>query len=275
MKIVKLSVGIFILVLFICANVYAAPIGNPSDTRTPPGKGIFKLKDTIGSVKVSLDAESILERDLNGSTDAQLEGQWYMARISYPLFQDVLEPYVKIGTSDLETSWKTAGGGVVIVRGDIDLAWGIGARFLAYEMPKYRVKFIIDGQYRSTEPGMDDVTVDQPSRTVSAFDFKVHEWQIGGIVSIELPLGQSKSRYGKSDIYTLIPYFGIAYTDCDTTTKFTYTGAEYDIGSNAGNEHKATLIAGCDFVCPENLSVNVEGKIIGETSVSGGATVRF
>ncbi len=213
MKTVKVVIAIFIL-LFICSNVYAAPAGNTSDSKIPYGDGILKLKNTIGAVKVSIDAESIIERELENSgqvTDAELEGEWYLLRVGYPLFEDVLEPYVKIGVSHLETSWKQ-NGAFTLIKGDNSLAWGVGAKFLAYELPKDRVKFTIDGQYRFTEPDIDDVSVDVPTRTVSASEYSIGEWQIAGIVSMEIPLGQ-KGRYGKSDIYSLVPYVGIGYSD--------------------------------------------------------------
>lgn len=276
MKIIKITAGIFILLLFFCSFSYAAPAGNPSDTKLPYGDGIARLKDTIGSVKVSFDADSVIERELKGSgssvTDAELEGEWYLLRVGYPIFEDKLEPYVKLGFSHLETSWKQSGT-VVIIKGDNELAWGVGARFLAYEIPEYRVKFTLDGQYRTTEPDLDDVTVNNPTRTVSAAEFKISEWQISGIVSMEFPLGE-RGRKGKSDIYSLVPYVGIGYSDCDIKSKFTYESTNYDIG-NAESDNKAVLITGCDLNCPENVSLNVEGRLFGETSVGGGATVKF
>ena len=277
MKAIKISVAIFVLLLFICPVVYAAPAGNPSDTKIPYGNGILKLKDTIGSVKISLDAESIIDRELEGASDvtgAEMEGEWYLIRFGYPMFEDVLEPYVKLGLSHLESSWKENGKFIIIKADDNDLAWGIGARFLAYEIPQYNnLKFVVDGQYRWTEPDINDVTVSEPSRTVSASEFKISEWQISGVVSMEFPLGKRK-RYGKSDIYSIIPYVGIGYSDCRVEGKFTHSGTDYDIG-DAESDDKVVLITGCDFVCQKNMSVNAEAKLIGETSVSGGATFKF
>ncbi len=274
MKTIKVTVSIFIL-LFICSNIYAAPAGNTSDSKIPYGDGVLKLKNTIGSVKLSIDAESIIDRDLESSgtvTDGGLEGEWYLLRVGYPLFEEVLEPYVKIGVSHLEASWKQ-NGTFTLIKGDNDLAWGIGAKFLAYEIPKNRVKFTIDGQYRFTEPNIDDVTINDPSRTVSASEYSIGEWQISGIVSLEIPFGQ-KSRFDKSDIYSLVPYVGLGYSDCKVTGKFTYGASEYNI-KEPGSDKKVVLITGCDFLTPQNVSVNVESRLIGETSVSAGGTVKF
>ena len=278
MKIIRLLAGIFILSLFICANLFAATVGNPSDTKLPYGEGVANLKNTTGSIKVSFDGESIIERELEGASDvtsAEMEGEWYLLRFGYPMFEDRFEPYVKLGLSHLEASW-TENSRFVVIKGDNEIAWGIGGRVLAYEIPEYRIKFVIDGQYRSTEPDIDDVTVNDPTRTVSASEFKIHEWQVGGIVSMEFPLGSERrrGRYYKSDIYSLIPYVGLAYTDCEVEGKFTYEGTSYDIG-DAESDNKVILITGCDFVTPANTSLNIEGHFVGETSVSGGATVKF
>ncbi len=276
MKAVKISAAIFILLLFICPTIMAAPAGNPSDTKIPYGDGILKLKDTIGSVKVSLDVESIIDRELEGAsdvTDAEMEGEWYLLRFGYPMFEDVFEPYVKFGLSHLETSWKE-NGIFIVIKGDNDLAWGLGARFLAYEIPRYNnLKFVVDWQYRSTDSDIDDVTVNDPSRTVSASEFKISEWQISGVVSMEFPLGKRK-RYGKFDIYSIIPYVGIGYSDCKVEGKFTHSNTDYNIG-DAESDDKVVLITGCDLLCQENLSLNAETRLIGETSVSGGATFKF
>ena len=275
MKLIYITIGLIIISLFVCVNIYAAPAGNTADTKTPYGDGVLKLKDSIGTVKLSINAESVIDRELTGGSgvsNAETEGEWYMLRLSYPIFENVLEPYLKLGVSHTEASW-TEGGKFVLIKGDNELAWGIGAKFLAYEIPRYKVKFVIDGGYRTTEPGIVDVSVNDPLRTVSAADYKIDEWQISGIVSMEFPLGNKRNR-GKSDIASLVPYVGLAYSDCDINGKFTYSGTTYDIGS-AEYDTKIVLITGCDLLLPENASLNIEGRLGGETAVSGGGTVKF
>ncbi|MFH0732159.1 MAG: hypothetical protein V2A72_04455 [Candidatus Omnitrophota bacterium] len=275
---VRVSVGI-ILLLFVCAIASAAPAGNTSDPTIPYGDGFANLKDSIGSVKVSFDAETIFERDLEGASDVtqgSIDGQWYFLSFAYPLMEQRFEPYIKVGASHLTASWWE-NNTTVRVKGDNEMAWGLGAKFLAYEIPDYRVKFTLSGEYRNTHPDFDDVELEQPSRSVAASEFKVQEWQVGGIVSMEFQLG-SKKRYPKTAIYSLIPYLGLAYSDCKVENRFIRTDVApntgFDIG-DAKSDKKAVFIAGCDLTCPENISLNVEGKLLGEKSASAGATVKF
>lgn len=288
MKLLKFTVGILILLLFICCYTYAAPAGNTADTRMPPGDGFFHLKDSIGSVKLSFDFDAIIEKDLEADNstnlvDEEIEGEWYMAKISYPIFNGKIEPYLKLGVADLEVSWKQNGKNIII-KGDNAMAWGAGIKFLAFEMPEHRVKFAIDTQYRTTNPDIADASVNVPSRTISAEEYEIQEWQIAGILSIEIPIatgrqGLRRRRKGRrhikrGEIYSLVPYVGIAYTDSKIEASFIESGTLYDV-DDADNTDKVVLIGGADLLAPENVSINIEGRIIGEISLGGGATVRF
>ena len=283
MKVIKICLCILLLSLYICPVAFAAPAGNPSDPKMPRGASLFNLNHTIGTVKMGFDIEYIKERSLKSGEDIiepELKGDWYLVRLGYPMFEGILEPYLKLGVSELEIKWQQYGSDIVI-KGDVDFAWGMGAQLLVYEIPDFDVKFTIDGQYRATEPDIDDVSVNIPSRTVTASDFDVRDWQIVGIASMELPLDQLgqgiRRRRGprkKTNIYTLVPYVGLGYSNTDIDGTFAYNGVDYDIGDARGDD-KLVLLGGCNLVFPENASVNVEARLISEVSMSGGATFKF
>jgi len=256
---------------------FALPAGNTSDPTIPYGKGVAKMEASgLGPVKTSFDFDITFEKELKdegSATESEIEGKNYLFRLGYT-FADRFEPYVRIGVSHLETSWRERGQDVVC-DSENGLAFGFGLKALVYEIPEHRIRFSFDGQYLYTDPDIENVTVDVPSRTVSTTEFEVKEWQIAGIVSMEFPLG-SEGRYGKTNpaaVYSLIPYVGLAYFDSEVKTKFTYV-YNYSINGTS-NKDNFLLLTGCDIVSPEDVTLNVEGRFIGETAASGGCTVKF
>lgn len=256
------------------SSCFAATAGNTSDPKVPYGPGIANMQASgMGPFKVSFDTEWVFDKDLKDKdavTDSESEGEWHLFRIGYT-FADRVEPYVKLGMSRIKTSW-TERSRRIKVKGEKGFAAGIGGKVLVYEMPEHKIRLSLDGHYLYTNPDIDKATVDLPNRAVNATEFDVKEWQITGIISMEFPL--SYNRRDPAAIYSLIPYLGFAYADSDTNSKFEYSGLTYDL-NGAGNDSKFLFITGCDIVAPENASLNIEGKWVGETSGSAGCTLKF
>lgn len=261
------------IILLFANNCFAASAGNTSDPKIPYGPGISNLQSSgFGPLKVGFDANWIINRDLksDGVADADIEGQQYLFRIGYT-FADRVEPYLKLGGCRLKASWKQ---GITKLIADSEDAFvvGVGGKVLAFELPEYRLRLSIDGQYLHTNTDVKKAYVNDPISNVSSNEFKVSEWQITGIFSIEFPLNYD--RHDPAAVYSLIPYAGIAYFDSQNDISFNQGNQKYDIDT-AANDNKFLFIMGCDIVSPENLSLNIEGRWIGETAVSGGFTAKF
>lgn len=263
------------MILLFAGSCFAATAGNTSDPKTPYGPGLANMQATgLGPLKVGFDGDWIFNKDLKGKNDisnAGIEGQWYLFRMGYT-FAERVEPYVKLGMSHLETSW-TQGNDNVKIKGTNAFTVGVGGKVLVCEIPEYRLRLSLNGQYLYTEPDIDKADINNMlNAVVSAAEFNVKEWQIGGILSIEFPL-----NYDKRDpaaIHSLIPYVGFAYFDSETKTKFTVGNTTYDL-NKAENDNKFLLITGCDINAPNNASLNIEGRWVGETAASGGLTLKF
>lgn len=263
------------VILLFAGSGFAATAGNTSDPKTPYGPGLANMQATgLGPFKVGFDADWIFGRDLekkDSITDAETEGEWYLFRIGYT-FAERIEPYVKIGMSHLKTSWDDNGTDLK-VKGENAFAVGVGGKALVYEIPEYRLRLSLNGQYLYTEPDIDTAKVGiLADRYVTATEYRVKEWQIASIISIELPLNYN--RRDPAAIYSLIPYLGLAYFDSETKAKFVYTGRTYNL-DKAENDNKFLLITGCDINAPNNASLNIEGRWVGETAASGGLTLKF
>ncbi|MFC1808378.1 hypothetical protein ACFL0T_08475 [Candidatus Omnitrophota bacterium] len=255
-------------------SCFATTAGNSSDPKVPYGPGISNQEASgFGPLKLVFDADWVFNKDLvgrSGVTSADIEGQKYLFRFGYTFF-DRVEPYLKFGMSRLNAGWREQGFNIS-AKSEHGLIFGLGGKVLAFEVPEHRLRFSVDGQYIYTDPGVDKVSINNPNRSVSASEFTVKEWQVAGIVSMEFVL-----EYDPKDpaaVYSLIPYGGLGYINSDTDISFNSAGTNFDIGS-AENDSKLLLITGLDITSPENVSLNIEGRWVGETAASAGFNVKF
>ena len=268
------SLAIAICVLFIANTCFAQTAGNTSDPKIPYGNGIANLKDSgLGPLKVSFDFNNIFEKDLKSDssiTKAEIDGQEYLVRIGYNI-ADRFEPYARFGVVNLKTKWDTSGNSIN-VRSDQGFGAGLGMKVLVFDIPAQRLRLSLDGQYFYANPDIKTARVNGISSNISATEFKVSQWQIAGILSMEFIMGGDKDN--PATPYSILPYVGLAYADSSTKVKFKSGSTPYDIGS-AKNDNNILFITGCDITSPENISINVEGRFIGETAGGGGCTLKF
>lgn len=261
-------------VLLYAGSCFAQVAGNTSDPKIPYGPGIANLQESgLGPIKVSFDVDWVFNKDLDeesGISGAESEGQKYLLRLGYTI-ADRVEPYIKLGTSHLKASWDQYGVEAK-ARAEDGFAIGVGGKALLFDIPEHRIRFSVDGQYLYTDPGIKDAHINGADRAISASEFKVSEWQVAGIVSMEFLVNGDKSN--PATPYSIIPYIGGAYTDSKTDVKFTTGNINYDLG-DANNKDKFIFLTGCDITAPENISINVEGRWVGETAASGGCTLKF
>ena len=268
------SLVIAVCVLFIASTCFAQPAGNTSDVKIPYGNGIANLKDSgMGPLKVSFDLNNIFEKELKSGSSiskAEIEGQEYLLRIGYNI-ADRFEPYARFGIVDLKAKWYQSDR-PINVRSDQGFGAGFGMKALVFDIPEQRLRLSLDGQYFYANPDIKKARVDGSNSTISATEFKISQWQIAGILSMEFIIGGDKAN--PATPYSILPYVGLAYADSSTKIKFKSGSTPYDIG-NAKNDKKILFITGCDITSPENISINVEGRFIGETAGGGGCTLKF
>jgi len=268
------SLAIAICVLFIANTCFAQTAGNTSDPKIPYGNGIANLKDSgLGPLKVSFDFNNIFDRDLKVDgprSNAELTGQEYLVRIGYNI-ADRFEPYARLGVVNLKTKWDQSSFDIK-VRSDQGFGAGFGMKALVFDIPAQRLRLSLDGQYFYANPDIKTARVNGASPSISATEFKISQWQIAGILSMEFIVGGDKDN--PATPYSILPYVGLAYADSSTKVKFKSESTPYDMG-DAKNDNKFLFITGCDITSPENISINVEARFIGETAGGGGCTLKF
>lgn len=271
--------ALFLLIL--AAPCLAMTIGGPD--MTIPEESLCKKERAVSStldrwefnmnIKSSFDAEIIAEKELTSSsevTDAEIEGQNYMVKLSNN-FYDVFEPYIKVGTSNLEVKWKQNGNSVV-VEADPGFIWGAGAKARLYEFQDLGIKLTLDVQYRNIDLDVDKMNVGGTSSGLANPQFEIKEWETSLLASKKfiVPIGLTD--------YYISPYTGVTFsaTDVDVSFRQTSTGLDYSV-YNASDQDVFGFVLGCD-VMPSLLScylLNFEMRLINEIAFSIGGTIKF
>ena len=260
---------------------FAATVGNPLDLDVPTRSAILRQDVVEGTldeyeqafkIKASIDAELLFDKDLHVNPDlnsAEMEGQWYMLKLGMTILNRV-EPYVKVGTSNLEARWRH-GSQDIEVDADYGFAWGGGLKANILEL--WGVRLTIDGQYRTTEPDVNAITVNDTNITDKGPVFKIDEWQAGLFLSkkFEIPL--------KFQSIFLVPYAGIVYSDSNVDVSFkdpNNTGADYTL-FEANNQNLCGAVIGCDIVpsLSDAFVYSIELRLADEIALSLGSTMKF
>jgi hypothetical protein len=278
----RARLSILLLVLVIILNTsclgFAGTVGNASDINAPKGKGVFSLRqDKNITIKMGLDCEFLFDRDIdaNAATNAKItSGEWYMTKISYLMF-DRFQPYVTLGMAHMKAKWTELGSEVKL-ESDTNFAWGLGAKAFIYEFESPKIRILTDGFYRVADldaeegySGGSKVTFD-----TSASRFLIREWQIALLATTEIDVSGS-GREEVLGISTIIPYAGIKYSDINGRLRLTQSAATYHNPGTIESDDIFGIFVGCDFVGPNSILVNLEGRFLDETALTAGVDVLF
>lgn len=266
----------------------AATVGGPEMTvpeqslwiKDEAVKKALDAYDFYLNPKVNFDIEIITKRRLRSSPadspNIEMKGQNYMFKFSNN-FHNVLEPYVKLGSSNLELKWNQHGppnGGNVKVETGPAFSWGVGVKAKLWELPKWGVSLTMDAQYRNSDLGIDEAMVGGSELAASASDekFEINEWQFSllGSKKFILPIG--------SKDYYIVPYGGLTFSSLDVDVCFVQTTTNGLFSTyNASDENPYGIVLGCD-VMPFYLSyylLYLELRLVNETAFSLGGTIKF
>ncbi|MFH0732757.1 MAG: hypothetical protein V2A72_07555 [Candidatus Omnitrophota bacterium] len=260
---------------------FAATVGNALDLDLPQRSAMLRqdiVENTLDEceqavkVKVSFDAEFVFNKDLHVNSDlrgAEIKGQWYMTKLGMTIFNRV-EPYVKVGTSNLTARWKH-GAQEIEVASDNGFAWGGGLKINILEF--WGIRLTGDAQYRTTDPDVKEATVNAISAKDSGAKFEVEERQASLLVSkkFEIPL-KLQSIY-------VVPYAGVSYADSNVDVSFLNANnptGDYSL-FDANNKKLYGFIFGFDIV-PSLSSAfvySLELRLVDEVALSLGGTMKF
>lgn len=272
---------VVLFILSIAVPSFAATVGSPEITI--PEQSLFLKQEVVNkaldrtefnmNIKASMEIEFIIKRELASADDVsevELEGSSIMFKFSNN-FYDIIEPYIKIGSSSFKVEWDQNGNDIKIET-DPGFIWGMGVKAKLWEFKDYGVKLTLDAQCRDIDLDVDDTKVGGATVTSSDKTFSVKEWQTTLLASKKyiFPMGAND--------YYVVPYGGITYSFLDVDASFTPsgTGALYST-YNASDENVFGIVLGCDIM-PFFLSyylLNFELRLMNETAISLGGTIKF
>ncbi|MFH1848029.1 MAG: hypothetical protein ABH825_02280 [Candidatus Omnitrophota bacterium] len=262
----------------ITSPVLAGTVGNPISTDEPQGEGIFSLKqDKNSSIRGGLDFEFLLNRNLaaNASTNLELtSGRSYMARISYSLF-DRIEPYFKLGIAQYDVKWTESGRDIEI-ESDEQYAWALGLKTLILNLESPKMKLIADGFYRmaALEPSEGRVDGSLVSVDSAKSVFTITEWQIALALATEIDIGGGP-RGEFLGVSKMMPYIGAKYSDIGGRIRATISDAVYYNPGIIESDNNYGCFVGCDFIGPNSVVLNVEGRFVDENAITVGLAAQF
>lgn len=273
-----------IIILLVLVFGLSLPAAFAATVRSPelglPKESLLLKEDAVNSVldsfeknfnvKGSFDIEFLFKKKLDGPSEisnAEMDGQNYMFTVSNS-FSDVLEPYLKLGTSSLDVSWNTAGHSIAVEAGS-GLTWVAGVKTTVCD---YGIKLSLDAQYRETDLDANTMTLDGSTANLVNENFKIKEFQLSLIGSKKLIL-----PVGLKDYY-VVPYGGVTFSSVDADVSFedNATGGLYSL-YNANGANSFGVVIGCD-VMPSLLSyylLNFELRLLNEAAISLGGTIKF
>ncbi|MFA5389177.1 MAG: hypothetical protein WC312_05415 [Candidatus Omnitrophota bacterium] len=274
-----------VLSLFFANASFAATVGGPADM-TVPESSFFSKEEAVGDtldfyeseleMKAGFDVEFISKKELESSpaddSNMKLEGQNANLKFSAN-WMNVIEPYVKIGSSNIRVKWEQHGQAIK-VDADPGFVYTGGLKAKLWEFAATGIKLTLDGQYKDTQLDFDTAKIDGSVATAAATNetFEIREWQFSLLASKKFifPLGIQ-------DCYT-VPYLGVTYSDSEVNVEFTQssTGLLYST-YDAGNKERIGIVAGCDII-PSLSSwylLSVELRLINEMAFSLSGTMRF
>lgn len=284
MKKVDILFVIPILAIFGINNqVLAATVGNPLDLDIPPRSAILRQQvientldeyEQIVKIKAAVDLEFIFDKDLHTSIEmekAELKGQYFMLKLGTTIFNRV-EPYIKIGTSNLEVKWRQ-GGEEIEIEADYGFAWGGGVKGIIWEFEDWGIRLTGDAQYRITEPDVGNITRGGAAVNDTGADFNIREWQASLILSkkFELPL-----RW--QNVY-IVPYAGINISDSTVDVAFkdpNVPTADFSL-FDANNDDIHGFLIGCDIMpsLTSTFIYSIELRLVNELALTFGGTMKF
>jgi len=262
---------------------FAATVGNSLDLDLPERSALLRQEMIDGTldeyeqavkVKASFDMEFLFDKDLHVTNElkgAEMSGNWKMVKLGVTIFNRV-EPYIKIGTSDLDVKWKQ-GSQEIEVEADTGFAWGGGLKANIWEFENLGVRLTGDIQYRTTEPDVTGDTVNNVSAEDNGAKFQVDEWQASLLASkkFEIPL-KMQSIY-------VVPYTGVTYADSNVDVSFNnvhHPTTDYSL-FDANNKKLCGFVLGCDIV-PSLRSAfiySIELRLVNEIALSLGGAMKF
>ncbi len=153
---------------------------------------------------------------------------------------------------------------------DQPFVFGAGGRYLAYQQGVARISIVASGHMVPSYDVEDDDFDEDLGRTIGEGEINYYEASAGALLSGDIAL-DPKTKF--------VPYGGLLFSVLggEIDADFQFPDVDVTASSSADIEEDEALVAvlGASLVFQENLSIRIEGRLIGDASVSGGIAAAF
>lgn len=245
---------------FFCTSSQAAPVSG-----TDPS-----IEGRVWALVVEYDY--IYDRELE-SSDIK-DGELKQSNTAYAklIFKpsNFLNFYGKAGISMCETEMDMNTGKTIKQEYDLGFYTGGGVKLICELGPRFKV--CIDNQFNWWECDIDDVVYGGITATTKTGDIEPWEYQVSGILSYKIDW-QEVIHPVHGEYPALIPYVGAKYAYLEMDSDVTASGPGFSISApdKCKNDTNLGIICGLDidFITLGGFGLNIEGRFLDETAISG------
>ena len=256
------------LCFFVSFPLFALYNGNPSAANMPE-LGLFVSNDDWWGIKLGYEWDNTFDKR------AKIDNRQSSVRDRYDSYasiknqgvltfnvSDRFEFYAKLGVMKLEIAQRPTDALRLQYFTDNQLLWTVGGRIILvyWEEMVMGVNALYSGSFMR----MSEILENGATRRTSGARYKYSEWQIG--------VGFSR------EIGIFVPYIGLAYASMHSELynipndpNFAFRVANEDVV----NREPFILFLGVGLTKGENVSVNLESRMVGEKAISLSGSLRF
>ncbi len=251
--------------LILCANIFAAPVGNPSSPRLI-NEGFFIPKTSPVSVRAGYEGDFVGDARLEQYNESSGRVDDYTQDSNCGVLTlnvlDRIDVYSLFGSSRTNADWRFTTD--VTHRAEVetlyDFIWGVGARGILWGNEAMCLG--LGGRYEQSHYDSLWMTIDGDVQLADGAYLHWREWQIDLDFSYKI------------DIFT--PYIGLKYSNARTKIS-----GDVPISNNGSeinqfeNRNPVGIFIGCSLSSGKYFMLNVEGRLIDESAVTISGDLRF
>jgi hypothetical protein len=257
-----------VLFLFFSFPLFALYNGNPSEANMPE-LGLWVSNDDWWGIKLGYEWDNTFDKrtkadNRQSSVRDRYDNYSSLKNQGVLTFNvsDRFEFYTKLGAMKLEITQRPIDTVRLQYFTDNQFLWTVGGRIILvyWEEMVMGVNALYSGSFMRVS----EILENGATRRTSGARYKYNEWQIG--------VGFSR------EIGIFVPYVGLAYASMHSNLynipddpNFAFQIADEDVV----NREPFILFLGVGLTKGENVSVNLESRMVGEKAISLSGSLRF
>ena len=260
----KYGLAAALLTVVIVAPAFAFDLGDPiykgdvkGNVRVEVIYENFDRDAVFTDFKITAEGPGGTVSDEVDESDTSTDSDVFMLRVAW-LATEKATVYVDGGTVEDDLAEE------------VPLVFGAGGRVLAYQQGVARISVVASGHMVPAYDVEDEDVDAELGRETLQGELSYYEASAGALLSGDIAL-DAKTKF--------VPYGGLLFSvlggDIDADIQFPDVSVTTTSSADIEEDDALVAVLGASLVFQENLSIRVEGRLIGDASVSGGIAAAF